>query len=62
MVVVRCDRREDSGRIEARVGTGYAGCRETRKPTSGGAIKLGARVVKGWSNVQSAIAFFTRKS
>jgi hypothetical protein len=42
--------------IEAWTDTDYAGCRETRKSTNGGIIRLGKHVIKGWSNTQSVIA------
>ena len=38
------------------VDTDHAGCKETRKSTSGGLIKLGEHVVKGWSTTQGVIA------
>eukprot|EP00974_Lingulodinium_polyedra_P002733 256614-Lingulodinium_polyedra.AAC.1 len=37
------------------MGTDYAGCKETRKPTSRGVISLGSHLIKGWSNVQPMI-------
>ena len=36
--------------------TDFAGCRETRKSTSGGAIMLGGHCVKTWSSTQAKIA------
>ena len=42
--------------IEIWVDTDYAGCRKTRKSTSGGIIRLGSHVVKTWSTTQSVIA------
>ena len=42
--------------IEAWVDTDYAGCRKTRKSTSGGIIRLGNHVIKTWSTTQSVIA------
>ena len=34
----------------------WAGCRETRKSTTGGCIKIGDHNVKGWSKIQALIA------
>ena len=36
--------------------TDYAGCRETRKSTSGGVIQIGSHTIRGWSNTQKVIA------
>jgi len=36
--------------------TDYAGCRDTRKSTSGGVIRLGTHVLRGWSSTQKVIA------
>ena len=38
------------------VDTDHAGCKETRKSTSGGLIKLGDHAFKGWSVTQGVIA------
>ena len=37
-------------------GAGWAGCRTTRKLTSGGAMMLGQHAVKTWSKTQSLLA------
>ena len=34
----------------------WAGCRVTRKPTSGGLVMWGSHVIRTWSTTQSAIA------
>ena len=34
----------------------WAGCRDTRKSTPGGRIKIGSHCIKGWSNTQALIA------
>ena len=34
----------------------WAGCKTTRKSTSGGAIKLGGHTIKTWSKTQSLLA------
>ena len=44
---------------EVLVATGdsdWAGCRRTRKSTSGGLIKLGGHVLKAWSSTQGVIS------
>ncbi len=42
--------------ITARSDSDVAGCRETRKPTSGGVLQLGSHTIKTWSSTQSVIA------
>ena len=42
--------------IDTWVGTDYAGCKRTRKSTSGGVIMLGEHVIKSWSTTQNVIA------
>ena len=42
--------------IDVWTDTNYAGCRETRKSTSGGVILLGKRTIKGLSRTQRVIA------
>ena len=34
----------------------WAGCRKTRKSTSGGVLKVGRHVIKSWSRTQKAVA------
>ena len=36
--------------------TDYAGCRDTRKSTSGGLIRFGKHLLRGWSSTQKVIA------
>ena len=43
-------------KIEAWVDTDFAGCRRTRKSTSGGILRLGEHNLKGWSTTQDIIA------
>lgn len=43
-------------RLDVWVDTDYAGCRRTRKSTSGGQALLGSRPIKGWSVTQAVIA------
>ena len=38
------------------VDTDYAGCKKTRKSTSGGVAMLGTHLIKGWSVTQAVIA------
>ena len=54
--VTKYDYQEKCEFIDAWVDTDYAGCRETRKPTSGGVLMIGGHMLKGWSNTQSVIA------
>ena len=42
--------------VDVWVDSDYAGCRRTRKSTSGGMVLLGSHVVKQWSNAQNVIA------
>ena len=42
--------------IQVYVGSGWAGCRRTRKSTSGGVIDFGDVAVRGWSSNQAVIA------
>ena len=43
-------------RIDVWTDTDYAGCRETRKSTSGGVFRLGKHLLRGWSSTQKVIA------
>ena len=36
--------------------TGFAGCKRTRKSTSGGAVMWGFHLIKSWSSTQSVVA------
>ena len=40
----------------------WAGCKNTRKSTTGGVIKIGSHCVKGWSKTQALIAFSSGES
>ena len=42
--------------IDIFVDSNWAGCRRTRKSTSGGIIRCGLHVVKTWSKTQATIA------
>ena len=47
---------EEVKKVHVWVDTDYAGCRKTRKSTSGGILMFGEHVVKGWSVTQNVIA------
>ena len=49
-------RQNPVSKIDTWVDTDYAGCRDTRKSTSGGVIMVGSHLIKGWSSTQSVIA------
>ena len=55
-MITRIKRQGHSDRIDAWVDTDYAGCKETRKSTSGGMISVGMHTIKAWSNTQAVIA------
>ena len=42
--------------IEVYSDTDFAGCKETRKSTSGGVIMIGGHTIRHWSRTQSTIA------
>ena len=42
--------------LEVWTDTDYAGCRDTRKSTSGGLIRFGQHLIRGWSSTQKVIA------
>ena len=42
--------------LEVWVDTDFAGCRRTRKSTSGGMVMLGSHLLKSWSTTQDAVA------
>ena len=56
MVVVRFRRQNWNGEIVVWSDSDYAGCKRTRKSTSGGVIMLGEHTIKSWSNTQAVIA------
>merc|ERR1711911_187427 len=47
---------EEVKKVQVWVDTDYAGCRKTRKSTSGGILTLGDHLIKGWSSTQAVIA------
>ena len=54
--VMRFDYQKGYNGINVWTDTDYAGCRETRKSTSGGLVLLGSHLIKGWSSTQKVIA------
>merc|ERR1711940_245427 len=54
--VVKFPYQEMSRKLEVWVDTVYAGCKRTRKSTSGGAVLLGGHLIKSWSITQAVIA------
>ena len=46
----------DSSTLNVFVDTDFAGCRETRRSTSGGVAMLGSHTIKQWSKTQSTLA------
>ena len=42
--------------IEIWVDTDYAGCKKTRKSSTGGVAMMGNHAIKTWSNTQAVIA------
>ena len=42
--------------MDVYVDTDYAGCRRTRKSTSGGVATIGSHLIKSWSTTQAVIA------
>ena len=47
---------DDPTAIKAYVDSDWAGCRRSRKSTSGGVLVFGESAVKGWSSTQAVIA------
>ena len=41
---------------------GWAGCRETKRSTTGGCVMLGKHTIKGWSKTQSLVALSSGES
>ena len=55
-VVYEYHRQQTPSEIVVWSDTDFAGCKETRKSTNGGAIMLGGHCVKAWSSTQAKIA------
>ena len=47
---------EEAGNIKVYVDSDWAGCKETRRSTSGGVVKVGRHVLRTWSSTQPTIA------
>ena len=54
-VVIKFAYQANHGIVDAWTDTDYAGCRVTRKSTSGGVIMLGKHMVKSWSSTQANV-------
>ena len=48
--------------VDIFVDTDFAGCKETRRSTSGGAILVGQCLVKHWANTQTTITLSSGES
>ena len=48
--------------LKVYTGAGWAGCRETRKSTTGGCALLGRHTLKGWSKTQALVALSSGES
>ena len=55
-LVWKFDLQQMPGSIDVYVDSNWAGCRRTRKSTSGGIAMLGTHVIKSWSKTQAVIA------
>ena len=55
-MVVEYKYQEKISSIDVWTDSDYAGCRETRKSTSGGVIRIGGHTLKGWSRMQAVVA------
>ena len=55
-VVFRYEWQDENRPLTLFTDSDWAGCRKTRKSTSGGAIMIGAHCVKAWSSTQGPIA------
>ena len=54
--------RDDEARLKIFADTDYAGCRSTRKSTSGGIVMIGDHCVKFWSKTQQNITISTAEA
>ena len=55
-MIVNYDYQDEVKQLDGWVDSDYAGCRKTRKSTSGGLIMLGSHALKTWSSTQANIA------
>ena len=54
--VLRFEWQDAPDKIDVYVDTDYAGCRRTRKSTSGGIVLHGKHMIKGWASIQTVVA------
>ena len=54
--ICRFDYQDKVSKLSVWTDTDYAGCRETRKSTSGGLVQYGNHMLKFWSSTQKVIA------
>jgi hypothetical protein len=54
--IIKFDYQGSVKNLECWTDTDYAGCRDTRKSTSGGLICFGKHLIRGWSSTQKVIA------
>ena len=55
-MVVKFNYQEAVSELEAWTDSDYAGCKKTRKSTSGGVIMHGQHIIKSWATTQGIIA------
>jgi len=55
-VVLRFEYQDNQGTIEVWTDTDFAGCKRTRKSTSGGIAQLGNHLIKSWCSTQSIVS------
>ena len=53
---MKFDYQRSINKIHVWTDTDYAGCRDTRKSTSGGLIMIGNHLIRTWSSTQRVIA------
>ena len=46
----------EAKQVKVYVDSDWAGCKATRKSTSGGVLKMGRQVIKTWSSTQATVA------
>ena len=55
-LVAQYPRQDNVAHLDVWVDTDWAGCRKTRKSTSGGMAMLGSHIIKHWSTTQTVVA------
>ena len=53
---------EEAKEITVHSDTDFAGCRKTRKSTSGGVLMISSHLIKSWSSTQAVIALLQWRS